>query len=140
MPGTYCYSLSTPVMRCLSAILPDAFPRCLAPIAPLSPLSDQDRALIKLFVEDCAQIFQRSSSCVEARNGHLSLFHHGQHRLSQRKLKALTTVHNYFKKRPDGTTSAQRFFEQEHEGLFDWLLRRLPVPPRPAKSKTSAAN
>ena len=108
--------------------------------ALLSPLSDQDRALIKLLVEDCAQLFQRSSSCVEGRNGHLSLFHHGQHRLSQRKLKALTTVHNYFKQRPDGTTAAERFFEQEYEDLFEWLLCQLPVPPRPAKSKTSTAN
>ncbi len=108
--------------------------------ALLSPLSDQDRTLIRLLVKDCAQLFQRSSSCVEGRNGHLSLFHHGQHRLSQRKLKALTTVHNYFKQRPDGTTAAERFFEQEHEDLFEWLLRRLPVPPRPAKSNTSTAN
>lgn len=108
--------------------------------ALLSGFDDQDRALIKLVVVDCAQLFQRSSSCVEGRNGHLSLFHHGQHRLSQRKLVALTTVHNYFKRRPDGTTAAERFFEQEHQDLFEWLLRRLSVPPRPAKSPSSSAN
>jgi len=108
--------------------------------ALLSPLGDQDRALIGLVVEDCAQLFQRSSSCVEGRNGHLSLFHHGQHRLSQRKLSALTTVHNYFKQRPDGTTAAERFFEQKHEDLFEWLLRRTPLPPRPASSRSLLAN
>lgn len=108
--------------------------------AALSSLNDRDRALIKLVVQDCAQLFQRSSSCVEGRNGHLSLFHHGQHRLCDRKLKALTTVHNYFKKRPDSTTAAQRFFEQEHEDLFEWLLRRLPVPPRPATTKSTGIN
>ncbi len=108
--------------------------------ALLSPLGEEDRALIKLLVEDCARLFQRSSSCVEGRNGHLSLFHHGQHRLSQRKLAALTTVHNYFKQRPDGTTAAERFFEQEHEDMFQWLLSRLPVPPRPAKPRPSLVN
>ena len=45
----------------------------------------------------CAQFFQRSSSCVEGRNGYLSLRHHGLHHLSNRKLNALTVIHNYFK-------------------------------------------
>jgi hypothetical protein len=106
----------------------------------LARLAEEDRLLIKLLVEDCAQLFQRSSSCVEGRNGHLSLFHHGQHRLSARKLKALTTIHNYFKRRPDDTTAAGRFFEQEHEDIFEWLLRRTPPPPRPAKSRRQTAS
>ena len=108
--------------------------------ALLSRLAEEDRHLIKLLVEDCAQLFQRSSSCVEGRNGHLSLFHHGQHRLSARKLKALTTIHNYFKRRPDDTTAAGRFFEHEHEDIFEWLLHGTPTPPRPAKSRRQTAN
>ena len=42
-----------------------------------------------------AELFQRSSSCVEGRNGMLSLLHHRSHRLSTSRLKALTLVHNY---------------------------------------------
>ena len=42
-----------------------------------------------------AELFQRSRSCVEGRNGQLSLYHHGCHRLSDRKLAALTAIHNY---------------------------------------------
>jgi hypothetical protein len=54
----------------------------------------------------CVQTFQRSSSCVEGRNGQLALRHHSFHRLSPRKLQALTTIHNFFLTRPDGSTAA----------------------------------
>ena len=58
---------------------------------------DQDkRSKIEMVAKNCAQLFQRSSSCVEGRNGHLSLWHHGLHKLSTRKLKVLTTLHNYY--------------------------------------------
>jgi transcriptional regulator with XRE-family HTH domain len=91
-------------------------------------------------VEDCAQLFQRSSSSVEGRNGHLDLFHHGHHRLPARKLRALTTVHNYFKRRPDGATAAERFFEAEHAELFERLIDRLEPLPRPAKRRSGTAS
>jgi hypothetical protein len=80
----------------------------------------------------CADLFQRSSSCVEGRNGQLSLFHHALHRLSGAKLHALTIIHNYFIRRADGTTAAERLFGQPHEDLFEWLVARTPVPPAPA--------
>ncbi len=83
--------------------------------------------------------FQRSSSCVEGRNGQLSLQHHGLHRLSARKLKALTTLHNYWLKRKDGTTAAERFFGKKPADLFGWLLERLPLPARPARRRFLAA-
>lgn len=107
--------------------------------ALLADLDEEDRALVEHVAEDCAQLFQRSSSPVEGRNGHLDLFHHGHHRLPARKLRALTTVHNYFKRRPDGATAAERFFEAEHTDLFDWLLDRLEPLPRPAKQRRRAA-
>ncbi|MEF8770227.1 DUF6399 domain-containing protein [Candidatus Accumulibacter contiguus] len=44
---------------------------------------------------------QRSSSGVEGRNGQLALHHQGRHRLSDRKLAALTVVHNYHIRRAD---------------------------------------
>jgi hypothetical protein len=86
----------------------------------------------------CANIFQRSSSCVEGRNGYLSLRHHGLHNISNRKLKVLTIIHNYQIKRPDGTTAAERFFEQKHEDLFEYLIKNMPYPPRPGKLNKEA--
>jgi hypothetical protein len=83
--------------------------------------------------------FQRSSSCVEGRNGQLALRHHSLHRLSHRRLRALTALHNYWLKRPDGTTAAERFFGNKPADLFDWLLGRLPLPARPAQRRPKAA-
>lgn len=92
---------------------------------------------LKTIAQDCANIFQRSSSCVEGRNGYLSLRHHGSHQLSKRKLNALTVIHNYFIQRPDKTTAAERFFESKTNNLFGFLLDNLDVSARPAKSRRS---
>ena len=82
--------------------------------------------------------FQRSSSCVEGRNGQLELRHHSLHRLSKRKLEALTAIHNYWLKR-GGTTAAERFFGKKPADLFAWLLERLPLPARPARQRSQVA-
>jgi hypothetical protein len=101
----------------------------------LSRLSEEDRLQVEEAARQCAGLFQRSSSCVEGRNGRLSLQHHGHSRVSERRLKALTVIHNYMVKRADGTTAAQRFFGQQHKDLFSWLLQRLPDLPRPAAKR-----
>jgi len=111
----------------------------LAPLqasaGPLAGLSPEDRRLLEQVATDCAQLFQRSSSCVEGRNGQLSLHHHSRHRLSDRKLAALTTVHNYLIQRPDGTTAAERFFGQRPARLFEAVLSQVRLPGRPARKR-----
>lgn len=111
----------------------------LAPLqasaGPLAGLSPEDRRLLEQVATDCAQLFQRSSSCVEGRNGQLSLHHHSRHRLSDRKLAALTTVHNYLIQRPDGTTAAERFFGQRPACLFEAVLSQVRLPGRPARKR-----
>lgn len=92
--------------------------------------SEQNR-LTKVAAE-CAQLFQRSSSCLEGRNGYLSLRHHGLHHLNPRKLGALTVIHNYFTKQPNHTTAAERFFGKKPRDLFEHLMNILPSVPRPA--------
>ncbi len=119
----------------------------LAPIrAPDSPLAGWDAtelAHIERVATECAHLFQRSSSGVEGRNGHLALWHHHLHTLRPRKLRALTVVHNYFVKRPDGQTPAQHFFGAQHEELFAYLLDRIRLParqrPRPPPQPLLAA-
>lgn len=78
--------------------------------------------------EECANLLQRSSSCVEGRDGQLSLRHHGLHRLSNRKLAALTAVHNYFIKRRDGTFPAERFFETKQGICLSFYYAILTCP------------
>lgn len=111
----------------------------LAPLSardgPFERLDKEEKRLIEQVALDCAHLFQRSSSCVEGRNGHLALRHHSLHRISNHKLKALTTVHNYFVKRPDGTTAAERFFGAKPKDLFEWVLERVELPGRPAQKR-----
>lgn len=104
--------------------------------SPFLGLPVPQRSQLELQAMACADIFQRSSSCVEGRNGQLSLFHHGLHKLSGRKLGALTVVHNYFIMRVDGTTAAERFFGAAPDDLFAFLLKRMPLPSRPAKKRS----
>jgi len=103
---------------------------------PLSGLEEEERLVIEQVAKECAQLFQRSSSCVEGRNGLLALRHHSLHRIGDRKLGALTAVHNYFVERTDGTTAAERFFGTKPRDLFEWLLDRVDLPGRPAKKRS----
>jgi len=108
----------------------------------LSRLEPGERAELERVGKEVVGLFARSSSCVEGRNGRLSLFGHAQTRLSDNRLKALTVVHNYLVQREDGTTAAERFFGKKHGDAFEWLLERLPDLPRPAAKrpkKTAAA-
>jgi hypothetical protein len=112
--------------------------RIRGPASELSKLPAEDRAKVERVAEQAADLFQRSSSCVEGRNGQLALRHHSLHRLSNSKLEALTVVHNYYLTRRDGTTAAERFFGAKPRDLFGWLVDRIDVPARPAakRSKT----
>jgi hypothetical protein len=107
---------------------------------PFQALADDRRREVEAIAEDCADVFQRSSSCVEGRNGHLSLYHHGLHRLSPSKLAALTVVHNYYVTREDGTTAAERFCGFPADDLFEHLVERMPPPARPARKRVAATH
>ena len=102
---------------------------------PLALLGEAERRRVEEVATECADLFQRSSSAVEGRNGQLSLHHHARHRLGDRKLNALTVIHDYLIKRPDGTTAARRFFGRAHDDLFPWVLGRIRAPARPAKKR-----
>jgi hypothetical protein len=86
-------------------------------------------------VERCVELFVRTSSNVEGRNGQLSLHHHHTHRLTPALLKALTVIHNYVLTRRDGTTAAERFTGQKHDDLFTHLVSITPPPARPRVRK-----
>jgi len=114
-----------------------AYPPALA--SALGLLPEQELARVYEVARECAAIFQRSSSCTEGRNGQLSLYHHGLHLLSDRKLRTLTILHNYFIQRSDGTTAAERFFGKKPPDLFDWLLERVALPARPRSTPVPRA-
>ncbi len=101
-----------------------------SPSGPLGKLSKEEQGSVRGVAAAVQGMFCRSSSCVEGRNGQLSLHHHGQGGLTTKRLQALTAVHNYVVER-DGTTAAERFFGRKPRDVFAWLLDRLPELPRP---------
>jgi hypothetical protein len=105
------------------------------PDGVLGRLPPEGRREVERVGKEVVGLFARSSSCVEGRNGRLSLLHHGQCRLSAARLKALTAVHNYVSERGDGTTAAERFFGGKPRDAFAWLLERMPDLPRPAAKR-----
>ena len=111
---------------------------CRVRDGPLDRLEESQRAQAEKVARECSWLFVRSSSCVEGRNGHLELRHRSFHRLSQRKLGALTVLHNFFIERPDGTTAAERFFGEKPKPLFEHLLEKMSLPRRPGRLKKTA--
>ncbi|MCP4457984.1 MAG: hypothetical protein GY816_08170 [Cytophagales bacterium] len=83
--------------------------------------------------------FQRTSSAVEGRNGWLSQMHHNGRGLSPKRLKALTVLHNYYLKRTDGTTAAERAFRQKFPDPLEWVVSRMGDLPLPRVSKKNLA-
>ena len=84
-----------------------------------------------------AQRFQRSSSNVEGRNGVLSQRNHQSRQIHPRKLRASTVIHNFHRQRPCGKTPAELLFGTAHGNLFEHLLQRIDLPPKPRKRTES---
>jgi len=112
--------------------------RARALVAPLVSDAERDVAAlveVEALAVECAGWFQRSSSCVEGRNGELALSEHARRGLSEKRLRALTVVANYAVYDETGTTAAQRFFGQAHADLFQWLFDHMPLPRRPKQKR-----
>jgi hypothetical protein len=103
-----------------------------APSGTLSALPPAAQDRLKQEASKLAEVFQRSSSNVEGRNGYLSLRNHQLRGLDHpRKRACLTAVHNFFLTRPDGTTAAERFFGQKPRSIFAAILGSVDIPPAP---------
>lgn len=103
------------------------------------PWTEDERKNMMQKAEEAAGFFQRSSSCVEGRNAWLRMKHDGFHRLSDRKLTALTVMHNFHIRRRDGTTAAERFFRKNHINLFEWLVDEVQMLGWPRKARQKLA-
>jgi hypothetical protein len=103
-----------------------------APGGALSTLSPTAQSQLKDKAHTLAEVFQRSSSNVEGRNGYLSLRNHQMRGLDHpRKRACLTAIHNFFLTRADGTTAAERFFGQKPRSMFATILEAVDIPPAP---------
>jgi len=103
-----------------------------APGGTLSEMKPLEQDWLKQKAANFADIFQRSSSNVEGRNGSLSFRNHELRGLDNpRKRACLTAVHNFLLTRPDGTTAAERFFGQKPRSMFAAILEAVELPPVP---------
>ena len=100
---------------------------------PLAVLGEAERRRVEEFATECADLFQRSSSAVQGRNGQLSLHHHARHRLSGRKLNALTVIHDYLIRRA-GLRLPGGFLAVSTMACFRGCLEGSDHPPDPRKS------
>jgi hypothetical protein len=111
-----------------------------APGGAFAELSEAQQNQLNQQAKELAEVFQRSSSNVEGRNGYLSLRNHQLRGLDRpRKRACLTTVHNFFLTRADGTTAAERFFGQKPRSLFAAILASVALPPAPLSPPRRAA-
>jgi hypothetical protein len=102
------------------------------PEGALSELHPETQRDLRQQAKELAEVLQRSSSNVEGRNGYLSLRNHQLRGFDlPRKRTCLTTVHNFFLTRPDGTTAAERFFGQQPRSMFAAILDSVDLPPAP---------
>ena len=102
------------------------------PGGALTTLSEAEQSVLQHQAQELAEVFQRSSSNVEGRNGYLSLRNHQLRGLDRpRKRACLTAVHNFFLMRTDGTTAAERFFGQKPRSMFAAILTSVDLPPAP---------
>lgn len=141
IPGIYLHLASTKAKTAehrehLRQTAEDLLTPLRARNGPFAGLEPEEKALIERVGEECAQVFQRSSSCVEGRNGQLALRHHSLQRISHRKLAALTAVHNFAVTRQDGTTAAERFFGVPPKDMFEHVLNTVELPGRPAQKRS----
>jgi hypothetical protein len=110
------------------------------PGGAFAELSEAQQNQLNQQAKELAEVFQRSSSNVEGRNGYLSLRNHQLRGLDRpRKRACLTTVHNFFLTRADGTTAAERFFGQKPRSLFAAILASVALPPAPLSPPQRAA-
>jgi len=102
------------------------------PGGALAALSEGEHRQLLHQATELAEVFQRSSSNVEGRNGSLSLRNHQLRGLDRpRKRVGLPAIHHVFLTRADGTTAAERFFGQKPRSMFAAILQSVDLPPAP---------
>ena len=138
IPGLYLSQVArrakaADARRRLAALAETLMARATDPGGALALIPAATRADLDELAREAVALFTRSTSCVEGRNGRLSLLHHGVHRLGPKRRQALTILHNFAIHRPDGSTPASRFFHQQHHDLFAYILDHLDLLARPRR-------
>jgi hypothetical protein len=89
----------------------------------------------KAWAAEHAKAFQRASSAVEGRNGHLAQMQHNHRGLPLRRYQVWTALHNFDCRAADGTTPASRFFRRSFPDLFESVLSQIDALPMPRQRR-----
>jgi len=104
--------------------------------ATLMPKDRQKESAWVNWAQQMTNIFLRTTSAVEGRNGWLSQVHFNGRGLSEKRIESQTAIHNYFLKRDDNTTACERLTGEKPEDLFEYILKNIGPLKEPRKYKT----
>ncbi len=75
--------------------------------------------------------YQRSTSAIEGRNARLAHHYFSARGIRPEHISSLTHIHNFWIKRADGTTAAERLCGYKPPDLFEYILKNMPPLPLP---------
>ena len=104
--------------------------------ATLMPKDRQKESAWVNWAQQMTNIFLRTTSAVEGRNGWLSQVHFNGRGLPEKRIESQTAIHNYFLKRDDNTTACERLTGEKPEDLFEYILKNIGPLKEPRKYKT----
>jgi len=77
--------------------------------------------------------YQRTTSAIEGRNARLTQHYFVSRGAIRSHLPSLSAIHNFWIKRADNTTAAERLCKVKPPDLFEYLLQNMPEIPFPRK-------
>jgi hypothetical protein len=83
--------------------------------------------------------YQRSSSAIEGRNARLTQHYFSARGIRRSHINSLTILHNFWIKRRDKTTAAERLCGFKPPDLFEYILENMCDIPLPRKRKRKVA-
>lgn len=85
------------------------------------------------WAQSIALKYQRTTSAIEGRNARLAQHYFASRGVRKSHINSLTAIHNYWIKRDDGTTAAERLCGYKPPDLLEYLLKNMPKMVLPKK-------
>jgi len=91
------------------------------------------------WAKEMALKYQRSTSAIEGRNGRLSQHYFSSRGIRPSHINPLTVIHNFWIKRQDSTTAAERLCGYKPPDLLEYILQNMREVPMPRKRNNQLA-